>query len=384
MTDNPFRYGELVSGQFFTNRERELAELESDLGSGQNIVVISPRRYGKTSLILMVIERLRKQGVLVAYLDLFGVPSKAALVQRLAKSLHAGFLSPARQRLQAVVDAFKGLSVTPRLSLGPDGTPTLELMPAGTEADHDRDLEVLFELPAKIARERRARVAIVIDEFQEILSIGTELPGLMRSVFQHQPEVAHVFLGSRFHLMNDLFNKVAEPLYKSAKPVPLRPLDRADFAAFIRERFGATGMAIGPEALDRTLGITACHPNDTQQLAHFTWSLCKATDQEPTLAAVETALTRVIAAEDAHYTAIWEGLSQGQKAVLIALAKAGGDVFGERYRRENLLGPASSVQGALSRLKAKELVHCREGNEYEIADTFLRYWIRQVVSKDAW
>ena len=160
--DNPFRYGELVSGEFFTNRVEELAELEQDLGSGQNVVIISPRRFGKTSLILVVIERLRKKGVLVAYLDLFGTPTKASFTQALAKALYAGILSPYEKELRAVSDAFRGISIMPKLSLGEDGTPILELTAGRTDADLDRDLEVLLALPGKIANERGKRIVLIL------------------------------------------------------------------------------------------------------------------------------------------------------------------------------------------------------------------------------
>lgn len=379
--DNPFRYGELVSGEYFTNRSEELAELEQDLRSGQNVVVMSPRRFGKTSLILTVIDRLRKQGVLVAYLDLFGTPTKASFVQALARALYSGLLSPYQQKLKNIADAFKGLSVTPKLSMGEDGTPTLELAPGRSEADLDRDLEVLLAMPAKIAKERGKRVVLILDEFQEVVDIDKHLIARMRTVFQHQTEVSHVYLGSKFHLMNDLFNNINEPMYKSAKTVPLHPFKPEAFAAFIRERFASTGKHIPDQAIDRILAITACHPNDTQQLAHFTWALCQARGVEPDEAIANEALSKIVTAEDARYTTLWDELSARQKALLIALSKGSGNLFSESYRRDHQLGPASSVQGALARLKEKELVEVRRGDEYAITDTYLHYWIEQVVLK---
>jgi AAA+ ATPase superfamily predicted ATPase len=237
--DNPFRYGELVSGVNFTNRREELAELEQDLRSGQNVVVMSPRRYGKTSLMLAVIERLRAQGVLVSYVDLFATPTKASFVQALAKALHVGLLPAYQQKLKTIVDAFRGLSVMPKLSLSDDGTPSLELAPGRSEADLDRDLDVLMEMPGRIAKDKGKRVVLVFDEFQEIASIDSHLVARMRTIFQHQTEVSHVYLGSKFNLMNDLFNDINAPMYKSAKTIPLHPFKREDFLTFIRERFAA-------------------------------------------------------------------------------------------------------------------------------------------------
>ena len=247
----------------------------------------------------MVIERLRKKGVLVAYLDLFGTPTKASFTQALAKALYAGILSPYEKELRAVSDAFRGISIMPKLSLGEDGTPILELTAGRTDADLDRDLEVLLALPGKIANERGKRIVLILDEFQEIVDIDKHLVARMRAVFQHQVDVSHVYLGSKFHLMNDLFNNITEPMYKSAKTVSLHPFSPQDFGLFLRGRFEATGMRIDEEAVHRILAITGCHPNDTQQLAHFTWALCQARGIDAKAATVDEALTRIVSATPA-------------------------------------------------------------------------------------
>src|SRR3984893_5164747 len=81
---NPFRFGRIVSGDAFTDREADLLVLERELRGGQNILIEAPRRFGKTSLILEVKRRLEAGGIPVAYLDCMLVPSRARLADRLA------------------------------------------------------------------------------------------------------------------------------------------------------------------------------------------------------------------------------------------------------------------------------------------------------------
>lgn len=381
IVQNPFRYGDVATGAFFTDRAAELAELEADIHSAQNVVIISPRRYGKTSLVFQVMERLRPAQVLVAYLDLFRTPTKDRLADHLADSIYAGLVAPLERR--RAVDIFRGLPVQPRMTINPDGTSTFEFAPAQRARDVDRAIEVLLALPGQIARQRNPRVALVLDEFQQIVEIDPHLPALMRSVFQAQTEVAHVFLGSRRHLMHRVFTDENEPLYKLAKPLPLRPISAEDFAAFISARFAATGLEITDSAVARIVTITEGHPHDTQELCYFTWSLVREERTAATPELVDRALQRVVEAEDARYTTLWEQLSPHQRLLLIALAREGGDaVYAEAYRRRHRLGAASTVQRSLQRLVERELVEAAPGGDYSMPDAFFCAWILRLTSSN--
>lgn len=378
--ENPFHYGDVASEKYFTNRVREQAELALDVRSGQNVVIISPRRYGKTSLVQKVIKTLRSEGVLIAYVDLFKAPTKERLVRLLAGAILQSLESPLEQKMQQARDLFKGLSVRPRFSMSDEGKPVLELTPAARPSDVDEDLERLLEMPAEIARKRKKRVALVMDEFQEVLTIDPHLPGKMRAIFQHQTDVSHVYLGSKFHLMNQVFNDVNRPFYKSAKHLPLEPISPEDFKRFILERFASTGKQIDAGVVDTILEITGCHPNDTQELCYFTWTLAHAEGLNPTGKTVAMALQQILNAENARYTVIWEDLPPSQRSLLLTLAGAPTTApFSEEYRRSNALGSASTVQKALKRLRERELVEMRERVGYCIPDVFFRHWLIQRV-----
>jgi uncharacterized protein len=219
---------------------------------------------------------------------------------------------------------------------------------------------------------------LVFDEFQQVMEIDEHLPGLMRAVFQMQGDVAHVFLGSKRHLMQEVFTGRHQPLYKMAKPLLLRPIATDDFATFIKRRCEETGQGIGDEAITHILAITEGHPHDTQELCYFTWALAQGERIAVIDAAVvDRALVQVLDAESAHYTTLWEGLAAHQRLVLLALASESGPVYSEEYRRRHRLGAVSSVQKSIARLVARELIEQVPGNGYRIADIFLRAWIGQ-------
>lgn len=380
--DNPFRYGSVVSGVQFVGRRQEFAELEMDMRSGQNVVLIAPRRYGKTSLVLAVAEHLREQGVLVAYYDLLTAPNKAMFANGLATVLYRDLVGWKDRTWQRVMDFFSRLAFSPRISMGSDGNPTVDLGLAERGRDVDEALVRLLEIPGQVAKDQEKKVAVVLDEFQEAPELDEHLPALVRSVWQMQPKVSHVFLGSQRHMMQRIFTHDNEPMYKMAKPLLLGPIDRTAFVAFILGRFAATDRQITDEAVERILQITQCHPFDTQELCHFTWNLATLDQAVATPELVDRAVERVLVAENARYTDLWSRLTKQQRLVLSALMASGGtsSIYSEAYRRRYGLGPGSSVQRALKTLLESDLVEETSPGHYRVPDTFLRAWLARTLS----
>jgi len=378
--ENPFRYGSIVTGEYFVDRELERTELELDMRSGQNVALVSPRRYGKTSLVLTVTEQLRNQGVLVAYLDLLTTPSKAQLADGLATALYGGLVGFKDRTLHKITDFFRRRSLQPKFGTGSDGTPSVELGLAERTQDVDTALMRLLEIPGQVAKDSKKRVTVVLDEFQDAKMIDEHLPTLIRSVWQMQPDVSHVFLGSQRHMMQRLFTSKSEPMYRMAKPMTLDPISHDVFAGFIKSRFATTGREITDEAVARILEITGCHPHDTQELCYFAWNLAYIEQVDATPDLVGRALDRVVQAESARYTEAWIGLTKMQRLVLSALAASGGTsaIYSESYRRQYGLGVQSTVQSSLKGLRESDLVEVASPGEYRIPDPFLRVWLARM------
>jgi hypothetical protein len=371
---NPFNFGGLALDEAFTDRERELAELQADIRNGQNVVLFAPRRYGKTSLVYRAAQLLvERDGALIAQVDLMRTTTKEQLAAKLATSIYGGIASPLFRVRDRAVQAFRGLRIAPVLTIDPnDGTLGFSFRAGQAKGDIDATLERLFELPAELAARRGKPTALIFDEFQEVLALDPHLPGLMRSVFQDQPEVAHVYLGSKRTMLEQLFNDENEPFWRSAKQVELGTIPRAAFAAYIRERFAETGRPLADEAIDAVLDTTRGHPYATQELCYALWSEA----DDGTAPDVERALTAVLRSENAHFTRIWDKASKAQRQVLQALAEEPlNSLTSDDYRRRHGLPAGSSVQRAVDALVADELVAKERPGAYRLAEPFLAEWI---------
>jgi uncharacterized protein len=370
---NPFRFGALALDEAFTDRDAEISELSADVRNGQDVVVFAPRRYGKSSLVWRVTQLVRAKKVLVAHVDLMKTPTKERLAEKLADSIYADVASVlirARERLRI----FAGLRIQPVVVVNPqDGSLGFTFTAGHASEDVDATLERLLELPAQLGAERNRRVALVFDEFQEVVDIDPELPKLMRSVFQEQPEVGHLYLGSKRHMMERIFNDENEPFWRSAKQMELDVISPSDFEPYIAQRFEATGRRIAPEAVAEVLSVTGGHPYATQELSYFLWELTPG-GRRATAELVEAAMDAVLRSEHAHFSLVWERASAAQRLVLQALAAEPGHPLSADYRRRHGLPGASSVQRALEALTKNELVG-RRGGEHRIVEPFLAEWL---------
>jgi len=372
---NPFRYGDLALDDAFTDRVQELEELQADMRNGQNVVIFAPRRYGKSSLIWRATHDLiTTHSVLVAQVDLMKTPTKERLAEKLAGSIYEDIASTIFRVREKALGVFRGLRITPVVTLDQEGSIAFSFQAGHAPGDLDATLEHLLELPAGLGADRHRRVALVFDEFQEIVSIDRKLLPLMRSVFQEQPEVSHVYLGSKRHMMQQIFSDANEPFWRSARTVELGVIPPAVFADFVRTRFEQTGRSIDQMVIELILQTTHSHPYGTQELAYALWEVT-GRGRTAGVARFEEALARVLRSENAHFSRIWERASRAQRVTLEALASDPGQPpLATDYRRRHNLPATSTIQRALEALVDDELV-VRSDHGYRIAEPFLAEWI---------
>ncbi len=269
---NPFTYGDLVSDEAFTDRETELDQLASDLRNGQNVALIAPRRYGKSSLVKAALRRVHAEGMLVVEVDLMTTPTKERLAAKLAKSIHddvASSLMKAREALRF----FSTLRVVPTVTVDLNSSVRFSFAASRGSSEIDATIERLLELPAELAADRGRRLVVFFDEFQEVSSLDPRLPALMRSIFQTQREVAHLYAGSKREMMHNLFSDRNEPFFRSAKIMEIGAISSPLFADYIRRQFDRTNRGVNDETVERLLAVTGGHPYATQELAFALWDL---------------------------------------------------------------------------------------------------------------
>jgi hypothetical protein len=370
---NPFHFGALALDESFTDRADERVELASDIRNGQDVVVVARRRLGKSSLAWSAAQAVSSDGVLVAQVDLMTTPNKERLAAALADTIFEQIASTLERAKESALAPFRRLQVQPTVTIEEDGSYSFSFGVGERPADIDATLERLFRLPGELAGGRGRRAALVIDEFQQIVEIDPRLPNLMRAVFQQQPEVAHVYLGSKRHVMEQIFNDENEPFWRSAKTIELGPIDPVAFAPFIVERFHGTGKAIAPDTVADVLGHTDGHPYATQQLCYFLWERTEP-GGEASDDLLALALADVLRSEHTHFLLLWEGSTPNQKLVMEALSREPGHPFQAEYRRRHGLGPATNVQRALKTLEQREVVLGDRG-AYRIVEPFLAQWL---------
>ena len=374
---NPFTFGALALDESFTDREEEVRELTADLRNGQDVLVFAPRRYGKSSLVLRAAQDAVRNGTLVGYCDLMKTPTKERFAAALAKTIYEDLASPVDQAVERAAGLFRGLRVRPTIEVDPeDASLRFTFDAVRRPADINDTIEKLLELPGSLAAERERRVAMVFDEFQEVVRLDESFPNLMRAVFQTQPEVGHVYLGSKRHVLERIFSDKNEPFWRSAKRVEIGPIAPEKFGTFVQERFSDTDKRITEEALERLLAVTGGHPYATQELAYFLWELVP-TGHFAHLADVETALEKVLRSEHNHFAKLWDDATHNERLVLLALAaEPSGRLFSEEYRGRNGLPAATNVQRAVGSLVREDVVGKTDGR-YALIEPFLREWLER-------
>ena len=200
------------------------------------------------------------------------------------------------------------------------------------------------------------------------------LPNRMRAVFQTQPEVSHVYLGSKRHVLDALFNDRNEPFWRSARQMIVGRLPHDALGAYVRDRFARSERDIDDDALVRLLDLADGHPYATQELAFFAWArvphghAAHASD-------VEAAVVDVLRAEHNNLSRIWEGATQNERLVLLALRSGPASLYAEETRLTAGLPAATFVQRAVSALVREDVVQKGADGRYVIAEPFLAEWI---------
>ncbi|MDI6655702.1 MAG: ATP-binding protein, partial [Candidatus Hydrothermarchaeota archaeon] len=308
-TINPFKYAEVVTGEDFVDREDELKELISDLISGQNVILYSPRRYGKTSLIKEIFRRIGSKAITV-YVDLYGVMSGEVLAQRMANQLMTSAYTTLDKLKKAIEEVLVGVSARIEIELG--------VVSVRLVWDREREhatLEEVFDLPQKIAEKQHKKMIVAFDEFQEITELdGTRTEKLLRSKIQHHKDVAYLFAGSKVSMMIEMFGSYERAFYKFGKIMPLRKISSEKLKNFIIDKFKATGKTIEETTVEKILTFVNGHPYFMQMLCNEMWLL----SENKVLNEHFQKAVEIITARNADfYTQIFGDLAKHQKTLLV-------------------------------------------------------------------
>jgi hypothetical protein len=374
---NPFVYGEVVPGEAFVDREAELDRLVSDLAAGQKVFLISPRRYGKSSLVRQALGALSRRGALTVEATVSAYSSYVSFLEGYARALAAleSRWQRAREWLQTAITSTRPEIRLEQEATGP-GRFAVAFPLVRTERDVTRLANELFALPGRIAAERKRAVVVALDEFQAIEGFnGGSVEHALRAAAQHQRQVGYVFAGSEPSLMEKMIGP-RRPFYKAGPVMRLEKIPAAVFAEFIEARFAASGIRAEAGLGAAIVDLAGNLPYDVQRLAHETWDDVRgAGSRRATLDGLHTTLGRLLAEQETMFEAVWQRLTLAQRAVLRASVLQGGrELLSADTRTRYRLGGPSSIQASLAALVKQDLL-LKEGPRYVVVDSLLREWV---------
>jgi uncharacterized protein len=376
MDQNPFVYGEVVPTAAFVDRAVELERLVGDLADGQKVFLISPRRYGKSSLIRQALAAAARRGALTVEVTVSSFSSYVAFLEGYARALMAAETKWDRARTwlrEAIGSARTEIRYTPGES--PLGSLTVSFPSVKSQRDVARLAQDVFALPGRLAETRRRKVVVALDEFQAIGEFnGGSVEHAMRAAVQHQRAVGYVFAGSEPSLMERMLGP-RRPFYKAGPVMRLEKIPADEFAAAIDSRFSRSGLKPEPGLGAAIVDLAGNLPYDVQRLAHETWDEVRSAGRRATLDHLHQALRRLLTEQEPMFEAIWQRLTLAQRAVLRAVVVQGGRaVLSADVRNRHRLGGTSTIQSALNALVRDDVIS-REGSRYVVVDSLLREWV---------
>ncbi len=375
--ENPFVYGEIVPSPAFVGREVELERLVADLASGQKVFLISPRRYGKSSLVRQACALLARRKIATLEFTVSSFSSYVAFLEGYARALVSLESHAARAR-SWLQDLFTGIKPEIRLEADPSGAGLTVAFPAvRTQRDAARLAEEVFALPGRIAAHLGRRVVIALDEFQGIAAFnGGSVEQALRAAVQRQRQVGYVFAGSEPSLMDQMIGP-KRPFYKAGPVMRLQKIPADVFAGFVDQRFRESGLTPAPGLGTAIVDLAGNLPYDVQRLAHETWDdVAAARRRRVNLEDLHATLHRLLAEQDTICEAVWQRLTLPQRAVLRAVVlEQGIELLGADARERHRLGPASSVQASLVALQREDLIARDDTGRYLVVDSLMREWI---------
>jgi len=367
-TINPFQYGKVVEEPYFIDREKELRDIKNTVEAGNNLILYAPRRYGKTSLIKKLLNAI--DSPYCAYIDLYRVNDMRSFIRLYSNIICKTQNKPIQDILKKVRNLLK--SFTPSVSFDEQGNPTWSFQ-FKEQKDEVESLNEVLDLPHNLITQNQ-RFYVIFDEFQEISSLNGEyFEKQLRSAIQFHTNVSYIFMGSKTHLMLEMFNSKNKALYKSGKLYSLGKIEISIMKEFLINRFKETSVTISDEVFDNLLLLTNNIPYYNQFLAAQLWDVCREFNHsEQDL--LNLALQRVLENQNDYYVTLYENLTLYQRRVLEATIRDNKNIFSKEYSVTHKLSTTSSTQRAIEALVGYGIIE-KEDKSYQFSDPFFSKWL---------
>ena len=368
----PFVFGKLAKENNFTDRKEETAHLVTNFKSLINTILISPRRWGKSSLVFKAAEIAREEDsdLRICRVDLFNVRTEEQFYTALAQSV---IKSTASKWEDAVATATRFLyRFVPKVSFG--GDLMSELSVDLNMEELRRSPDEILDLAQKTASDKKLRIVVCIDEFQNIAAFDDSLAfqKKLRSHFQQHEDVAYCLYGSKRHMMMEVFTDYSMPFYKFGDILFLEKIKTPDWVEFIKGTFERTGKSITDDICKDIVSRVQNHPYYVQQLAQQVWLR---TDTVATLDAVEDAHSAITAQLSLMFDTVTQTLTNSQICLLHAMSAGEKNLTSKAVMDKYNLSSPTAISRARKALVEKDILDNIAG-VYSFQDPIYAYWLK--------
>lgn len=369
----PFVFGKIADGDDFTDRKEDTKKLVNNFQGLVNTIIISPRRWGKTSLVNHALKQLSGDSeYLICKIDIFNCRSEAQFYQTYVNAI-----------LQASYTKFDEFKLALKKYLSTFG-PKITLSDLGSQfelglgidfSDKNYSYDEILDLPQKIAVEKGKKFIICIDEFQNVSSYEDSIgfQRKLRSHWQTHTSVGYCLFGSKRHMLLDIFSNYEMPLYKFGDILFLDKISAEDWTEYIVQRFEDSGKEISRTTACKIAEYVECHPYYVQQLAQLTWlrteNLCN--DE-----IVKDAFISLVNQLSLLFSNIIDTLTLRQIQFLKAIANGVTQFTSSATIKKYNLGTSANVKNLRNSLQDKDLIDILP-NKISIQDPVFAYWIKQ-------
>ena len=370
---SPFQFGTLATDENFIDRVEDRALLKQLLSSHINVMLISPRRWGKSSLVKKAMNELSKdeQDIRICYIDAFSIGSEAEFYRTFASQV----IACASSKMERWVnDAKKFLTgVIPQIVVNDQITDflafDLKFVP------QERDKMTILQLPEMLAKEKNIKIIVCIDEFQQLANLPEykDMEGKMRSVWQQQQLTSYCLYGSKRNMMLNIFNNSNSPFYRFGQVIFMDKISKEHWIPFIQSSFEKTGKSISLDFASRICDVVACHSWYLQQLCYFIWSF---TVSEVTDDIFSLGLKQVLNINTPMFQNDTENLSSTQIEMLKAICNGDQHFSAKGVKQQYNLGNPNTIVKNKKVLQNKDIIE-KQNDAFVFVDPVYRLWFKK-------
>ena len=372
--ETPFVFGKIATDKNFTDREQETAILVEHFKSLINTIIISPRRWGKSSLVNKASKLAMEQDnkLIICHIDLFNVRDEEHFYSLLAQKVISATSSKWDETVDLIRRFFSRLS--PKITIGTD--PMNEVSVDFEMKDVVNNPDEVLDLAEKIAKMKGLKIVVCIDEFQNISEFSDPdyFQKKLRSHWQQHQNVSYCLYGSKRHMMLEVFTDSSKPFYKFGNLMFLNKIETPYLVSFFKERFADTKKKITEEACNLIVEFTDNHPYYAQQLAQLSWLRTKDICTEDIVREAHTSLVEQLSL---LFATITENLTTQQLHYLKALLAGEKSISStETMHRYKISSPTSIARSKASLIK-NDILDNKAG-EISFQDPIYAYWLKTV------